>query len=44
MKKKYMNPEMEVVDIKMNQQLLAGSDKDVHNESPDEWGAPEFTF
>ena len=25
MKKIYMNPEMEVVDIKMNQQLLAGS-------------------
>ena len=25
MKKEYMNPEMEIVDIKMNQQLLAGS-------------------
>lgn len=25
MKKEYMKPDMEVVDIKMNQQLLAGS-------------------
>ena len=45
MKKEYINPEMEVVIIKMNQQLLAGSpDGDPKDENPDEYGAPPFIF
>ena len=31
MKKQYFAPEMEIVDINMNQQLLAGSNLDVTN-------------
>ena len=36
MKKQYMKPQMEVVNINHSVQLLAGSGK------PDQWGAPEF--
>ena len=36
---------MEIVDIKMNQQLLAGSPNgDASDEEPDEYGAPPFIF
>ena len=44
MKKKYMIPEMEVVEINIKHQLLAGSTKDSHDEEPEEYGAPAFDF
>ena len=44
MKKKYMIPEMEVVEINIKQQLLAGSTKDSLDEEPEEYGAPAFDF
>ena len=47
MKKEYINPEMDIVDIKMNQQLLAGSEnKDLIETptSPSEADSPEFYF
>ena len=44
MKKKYMIPEMEVVEINIKQQLLAGSTKDAYDEEPEEYGAPAFDF
>ena len=44
MKKEYINPETEVVMLKYNNQLLAGSVGDKNNEDPDEWGAPALDF
>ena len=44
MKKTYMIPELETIDLKINQQLLAGSEKPTSTETPSEWGAPGFDF
>ena len=44
MKKTYINPELETIDVKINQQLLAGSETPTSNETPSEWGAPGFNF
>ena len=55
MKKEYINPEMEIVDIKMNQQLLSGSPVGFSgggsgnivpqdDDADGEGLAPEFTF
>ena len=38
MKKQYMKPQVEVIEVKGRAQLLAGSGK------PDQWGAPAFDF
>ena len=43
MKQTYINPSLQVVKIKA-QQLLAGSDLNVHNSSATEWGARENSF
>lgn len=44
MKKEYIYPEMEVVEIKAPQ-LLAGSPKNIpSDDEPDEYGAPEFNM
>ncbi len=46
MKKTYINPEMEIIKIASQMQMLAGSLKEVSEETPGEWGAREdgFTF
>ena len=44
MKKTYINPEMEIVKLKAQYQLLAGSDVDAHEEEPEEYGAREFDW
>jgi hypothetical protein len=38
MKKQYMKPQVEVIEVKGRAQLLAGSGK------PDQWGAPGLDF
>ncbi len=40
MKKTYINPEIEIVKLKAQYQLLAGSVGDAHEEEPGEYGAP----
>ena len=40
MKKIYIAPEMEVVEMKVNQMLTSSLPSS--NETPTEWGAPEF--
>ena len=44
MKKTYINPEMEVVELNAKYQLMAGSDVNAHNEEPEEYGAREFEW
>lgn len=44
MKKTYINPELEVVDLQINCTLLAGSPVPTSEETPDEWGAPILLF
>ena len=46
MKKTYINPKMEIIKIASQMQMLAGSLKEVSEETPGEWGAHEdnFTF
>ena len=43
MKKQYINPEIEVVKIN-TMQMLAGSPKDISDETPKEWGARQGGF
>ena len=43
MKKKYIQPSIEVVKIQ-TMGMLASSPMDVSNETPTEWGAPEFNM
>ena len=38
MKKTYINPEMQIVELKAQYQLLAGSVGDAHEEEPEEYG------
>ena len=38
MKKIYKNPEMEIIKLKAQYQLLAGSDVQAHDSEPDEYG------
>ena len=42
MKKTYINPEMEIVMLNANYQLMAGSAKGISEEKPSEWGSREF--
>ena len=42
MKKTYINPELEVIKIKIQKSILIGSDP--QDTPPDEYGAPEFEF
>ena len=45
MKKTYNNPELETIDLKINQQLLAGSiGKGQDNINPGDVGAPSYDF
>ena len=50
MKKQYINPTTEIIDIKINQQLLAGSDISLSNDGDDIINdnslqlAPDFVF
>ena len=44
MKKEYMNPEMEIVEIKINQPLLGASEIDGKTNDTNDLLAPEFTF
>ena len=45
MKKTYINPELEAIDLKIKQQLLAGSlGKGEGNINPGDIGAPGFDF
>ena len=41
MKKTYINPEMEIIKLQSQQQMLAGSAKAISDETPGEWGAHE---
>jgi len=42
MKKKYINPELEVVKLNAKYQLMAGSIQSISDETPSEWGSREF--
>ena len=46
MKKTYINPEMEIVELNAKYQLMAGSNvpQGVSNETPGEWGAREYDW
>ncbi len=44
MKKEYIYPEMEVVEIKAPQLLAGSPDPNPSNDEPDEYGAPEFNM
>ena len=44
MKKIYMTPEMETVDLKTNSSILTGSKIPTNNGNPSEWGAPGYDF
>ena len=46
MKKEYINPEMETMDLKINQQLLAGSNPPVGGSTndPNDLLAPSYDF
>lgn len=39
MKKTYINPEIVIVNIVSQAQMLAGSAKGISNETPTEWGS-----
>ena len=41
MKKTYINPELEIILLNTQYQLMAGSTVDAHEEEPDEFGARE---
>ena len=44
MKKTYINPEIEIVKLKANYQLMAGSIGDAHESEPEEYGAHDDSF
>jgi len=44
MKKTYINPEMEIVKLNAQYQLMAGSEVSAHDEEPEEYGAREGEF
>ena len=44
MKKTYINPSIDVIEIKASHQLLAGSNFDTSNETPTEWGSRSIDF
>ena len=44
MKKAYINPEMETVDLKMNCVILTGSKIPTAGGTPSEWGAPQMDW
>ena len=44
MKKEYINPEMEIVILNSQYQLMAGSDLGGHEEEPEEYGSRGYFF
>ena len=44
MKKTYINPSFDVIEIKASHQLLAGSNLATSTETPTEWGSRSIDF